>query len=100
MVIPYRVDVPFNHRPVMNWLLVTSVIFVFFVQLSAIADPVASKRIYSFVLDGWGIRGLFGHMWLHAGRFISSSICRIRSDCSSESSDIGRWKCDWRQRSH
>ena len=67
MVIPYRVDVPFNHRPVMNWLLVTSVIFVFFVQLSAIADPVASKKIYSFVLDGWGIRGLFGHMWLHAG---------------------------------
>ena len=67
MVIPYRVDVPFNHRPVMNWLLVTSVIFVFFVQLSAIADPVASKKIYSFVLEGWGIRGLFGHMWLHAG---------------------------------
>ena len=67
MVIPYRVDVPFNHRPVMNWLLVTSVIFVFFLQLSAISDPVASKRIYSFVLDGWGIRGLFGHMWLHAG---------------------------------
>ena len=67
MVIPYRVDVPFNHRPVMNWLLVTLVIFVFFLQLSAISDPVTSKRIYSFVLDGWGIRGLFGHMWLHAG---------------------------------
>jgi membrane associated rhomboid family serine protease len=67
MIIPYRVDVPFNHRPVMNWLVVTGVIFVFFLQLSAISDPVASKKIYSFVLDGWGIRGLFGHMWLHAG---------------------------------
>jgi membrane associated rhomboid family serine protease len=66
-MIPYRVDVPFNHRPIMNWLLVTSVIFVFFVQLAAISDPVASQKISSFVLDGWGIRGLFGHMWLHGG---------------------------------
>ncbi|MBN2182164.1 MAG: rhomboid family intramembrane serine protease [Sedimentisphaerales bacterium] len=67
MFIPYRVDVPFNHRPVMNWLIVTGVIFVFFMQLTANADSVISEKMYSFVLDGWGIKGLLGHMWLHAG---------------------------------
>jgi membrane associated rhomboid family serine protease len=69
MIIPYRVDVPFNHRPVMNWIVVAGVIFVFFLQLSAISEPFASKKINSFVLDGWNFRGLFGHMWLHADFF-------------------------------
>jgi membrane associated rhomboid family serine protease len=67
MVIPYRVDVPFNHRPVMNWLVFTGVIVVFFFQVPAFVDHVAQERMRTFVLDGWGLKGLFGHMWLHAG---------------------------------
>ena len=62
MFIPYKVDVPFNHRPVMNWLLVASIISIFFVEIQ-----VSDETIRSFVLDGWNIKGLFGHIWLHAG---------------------------------
>ncbi len=65
MFIPYRVDVPFNHRPVMNWLVVTGVIVVFVLQLQA--SGATQEALYSFVLDGWGIKGLFGYMWLHGG---------------------------------
>lgn len=67
MFIPYRVDVLFNHRPVMNWFVVTGVIVAFFFQVLAIADSAGLEKINSLVLDGWGIKGLFGHMWLHGG---------------------------------
>lgn len=62
MFIPYRVDVPFNHRPVVNWILVISITVAFFFQIQA-----SEITIRSFVLDGWNIHGLFGHMWLHGG---------------------------------
>ena len=61
MVIPYRVDVPFNHKPVANWILIASIVIAFF---TTIFDMESSQR---FVLEGWDIRGLFGHMWLHGG---------------------------------
>ena len=54
----------------MNWLVVAGVIVAFFFQVLALADPTSLEKMNSFVLDGWGIRGLFGHMWLHAGLFI------------------------------
>jgi len=90
MFIPYRVDVPFNHRPVVNWVVVAGVILVFCLQLAGLrayssqplvitADP-NSERGFAveapeemggitgrWLLDGWGVRGLFGHMRLHAG---------------------------------
>ena len=90
MFIPYRVDVPFNHRPVVNWVVVAGVILVFCMQLPDLraysnqpivitADP-NSESGFAFeapeerggitgrwLLDGWGVRGLFGHMWLHGG---------------------------------
>jgi membrane associated rhomboid family serine protease len=69
MVIPYRVDVPHDHRPVMNWFVVAAVVAVFFFQLPAFVDSAAQARIRPFVLDGWTLKGLFGHMWLHAGFF-------------------------------
>ena len=64
MFIPYRVDVPFNHRPVINWLLVTSIIIAFVV----IYDK-DSYLYQSLVLDGWHIKEMIGHIWLHAGFF-------------------------------
>ena len=58
---PYRVDVPHEHRPVMNWAIVAGVMLVFWFQIT---DPTIVRRYW---LDGWGIRGLLGSIWLHAG---------------------------------
>ena len=99
MIIPYSVDVPYDRRPFVNWLIVAGIIFVFALQIMAtmnyltqtyedgyeqqqteeepigpvsqdeqvFEEPTDADPIRPFILDGWGIRGLFGHMWLHAG---------------------------------
>jgi membrane associated rhomboid family serine protease len=75
--IPYRVDVPFNYRPVMNWIVVALVIFIFSIQRAEI-NQVKNRQIslneykensitMQYLLKGWSIKGLFGHMWLHGG---------------------------------
>jgi len=75
--IPYRVDVPFNYRPVMNWIVVALVIFVFTIQ-KAESNQVKTHQMtrkeyveksltMQYLLKGWSIKGLFGHMWLHGG---------------------------------
>lgn len=77
MFIPYRVDVPFNYRPVMNWIVVALVIFIFAIQIVE-ANQVRNRQMSlveykensittQYLLDGWSIKGLFGHMWLHGG---------------------------------
>lgn len=58
---PYRVDVPHEHRPVMNWVVFATTIVVFWFQ---VADNWITMRYW---LDGWGIRGLLGSIWLHGG---------------------------------
>lgn len=58
---PYRVDVPHEHRPVMNWVVLATTMLVFWFQ---VADNSITMRYW---LDGWGIRGLLGSIWLHAG---------------------------------
>lgn len=65
MFLPLSVDVPLDRRPVINWLLIASVVFAFFLQVTS-PDP---EAIEVFVLDGFGLRGLLGHMWLHADFF-------------------------------
>jgi len=102
--IPYKVDVPFDNRPVMNWLVFAGVILAFGLQVAAVVQEVteglavekqavekqavekqaveeqtverqakeeqaAKGKVGRFVLDGWKITGLFGHMWLHGGLF-------------------------------
>ncbi|MHC4570747.1 MAG: rhomboid family intramembrane serine protease [Planctomycetota bacterium] len=88
MFIPYKVDVPFDNRPVMNWLVFVGVILAFVLQVAAVMEEVTSEftvvekpvegqpeeqaaegKVGRFVLDGWKITGLFGHMWLHGGLF-------------------------------
>ena len=61
LFIPYAVDVPFNHRPLVNWLVFGGVIGAFVLQAGG-----TEEQIRRFVLDGWAIKGLFGHIWLHA----------------------------------
>ena len=58
---PYRVDVPRAHRPIMNWVVVTAVVLVYWYQISD------SSIMMRYWLDGWGIRGLLGSIWLHGG---------------------------------
>ncbi len=71
----------------MNWLIVAGIILVFVYQIISIINyeqynprpaPQSIQQqmeqeegmpgpIGQFVLNGWGIKGLFGHMWLHGG---------------------------------
>ena len=77
MFIPYRVDVPFDHTPVVNRLLVLVVILIFallvveinqFLYQGGTLNEYMEKGILSqLVLRGWGIKGIFGYMWLHGG---------------------------------
>jgi membrane associated rhomboid family serine protease len=61
--IPYAVDVPMDRRPVLNWLLVGSIIAAFVCQFYVAHE----ETVNAYVLDGWTLNGLFGHMWLHGG---------------------------------
>ena len=66
-MIPYRVDTPFERRPVINWLVFAGLLLAFFVQFKVTGQlKVTAEQMGPFVLDGWGIIGLFGHSWLHA----------------------------------
>jgi len=76
MFIPYSVDVPFNHRPVMNWLITLALVLIFVAQIHAVSGQLdqgvslqdaVRNTIERFALKGWGLTGLFGHMWLHGG---------------------------------
>lgn len=128
MIIPWRVDVPQDRLPIVNWLIVVLIVAVFLVQMSVVeqikqavdepqdwelqaersedlpepkptsqqsandkigeeepsideleGEQLVSKQgqtkkptfpkggIYDFFLNGWGLKGLFGHMWLHGG---------------------------------
>ena len=82
LLLPWKVDVPFERTPVTNWLLIASIVVVFMLEMAWAAnnpfiitevDPensnaqVQSTPFDPYVLSGFtNIRGLFGHMWLHA----------------------------------
>lgn len=77
ILFPYRVDVPFNYRPFVNWVVVAVVILIFvfqFAELLQYSNQESGAEKYvehsitmQYILKGWGIKGLLGHMWLHAG---------------------------------
>ncbi len=73
LIIPYEVDVPFDRRPVANWLLIGSILLVFGLQIAAAFDAAGGEEtsgaMEEFVLNGFTLKGLFGHMWLHGGIF-------------------------------
>lgn len=64
MLFPYAVDVPYDRRPFMNWLLVSSVIVAYCFEIMAI-DSHGIEALDAFLLEGWGLQGLVGHLWLH-----------------------------------
>lgn len=65
MLIPYSVDVPLDRKPLMNWVLIALTTVAFVLQITA---PDA-ETVTRYVLDGWTITGLLGHMFLHADLF-------------------------------
>lgn len=84
MIIPWRVDVPQDRWPVVNWLIIAGAIAIFVGQTILFffmcdasfrrpdqsrvveADEIA-EIIKPFVLEGFSLNGLVGHMWLHGG---------------------------------
>lgn len=90
MIIPWKVDVPQDRLPVCNWLLIMSIICVFAWQIPQIKernqkiqqivrgkysltqeDVNSIKNIKvpyeNYMLQGWSVKGLFVHIWLHGG---------------------------------
>ncbi|MHC4478955.1 MAG: rhomboid family intramembrane serine protease [Planctomycetota bacterium] len=131
IIIPYKVDVPYDRRPFLNWSIVVAILGAFGLQYLAIATHFRQSRDYGtdegwqyqeqqnngpadanqlsddlqdanqidqeptdphqrwleqqteemtadealerlgpvgeYFLNGWTIKGLFGHMWLHGG---------------------------------
>lgn len=85
LIFPWRVDVPQDRWPVMNWLIIVATVLVFFCQRpdfkewrdqywAYMHDPSPHKTVPevpgitgAFMLDGWRTKGLIGHMWLHGG---------------------------------
>ncbi len=77
ILFPYRVDVPFNHRPVVNWIVVALVILTFSLQIAEVIQVINKETsldeykensiTVQYMLKRWSIKGLFGHIWLHGG---------------------------------
>lgn len=72
MFIPYRVDVPYDRRPFVNWLIIGGTVAVLVCQLilfhfrvAGLAEIAAIMK--GFVLHGFSFKGLIGHVWLHGG---------------------------------
>ena len=71
IMMPYAVDVPFERHPIVNWLLLASIIGVFCLQfnlsVNAGPDEDVASVMEEYHLDGFNVKGLFGHMWVHGG---------------------------------
>jgi len=78
MIVPWCVDVPQDRWPVVNWLIIAGAVCVFALLIAeaveghpgaaAGAGPQAIGGIVgAWMLNGWGLRGLLGHMWVHGG---------------------------------
>lgn len=97
MFIPYWVDVPYDRRPYGNWFILLLIVLVFCAQIAVIVNynmqlslrqgqaeqeqdsmPVSSEQsdveqqaikipLSEWILHGWDVQGLLGHMWMHGG---------------------------------
>lgn len=64
MLIPYKVDVQSSRKPFANYLVMIGLVVAFALQMTC-----PHEQLERFVLDGWSVAGLLGHMWLHIGYF-------------------------------
>ena len=87
MFIPYKVDVPFDNQPVMNWLVFVGVILAFVLQVAAVVGEVGGE--FTSVeqaeeekgAEGGGRAVYFG--WLESNWFVWAYVAAWRS-CSSD----------------
>jgi len=62
LFLPYKVDVHSSRKPFANYLVMIAMAAAFVLQLTC-----PQEQVERFVLDGWSVEGLLGHMWLHVG---------------------------------
>jgi membrane associated rhomboid family serine protease len=62
MLIPYAVDVPMYRWPITNWGILAAMLLAFGLELSC-----SISELWPWILTGWTLQGLIGHMWLHKG---------------------------------
>lgn len=62
LFLPYKVDVHSSRKPFANYLVMIAMVAAFVLQLTC-----PREQVERFVLDGWSVEGLLGHMWLHVG---------------------------------
>lgn len=84
VIIPYEVDVPYDRRPVINWVIVSVCVIIFILQNQIYKEQKEKienrwrsgqevtqedwkNPFESLIMYGWSLKGLFGHMWLHGG---------------------------------
>lgn len=67
MIIPWQVDVPQDKWPVANWLIMAACFIVAFFQIRDLAEGGPGNITETLALQGWGLKGLLGYMWLHGG---------------------------------
>ncbi len=65
-MIPYRADVAMSRWPYANWVIMGLCVVVY--GLTA-GEVLPEHIVNAMTLHGWGLSGLLGHMWLHAGLF-------------------------------
>lgn len=67
MIIPYKVDVPLDRTPLVNWGLITLTILAFVLQVNTVHQNRSFEPIEPFVLNGWNPVGIIGYLFLHSG---------------------------------
>ena len=124
ILLPYRVDVPYDRRPVANWVIFAALIFVFALQVpesqkirkqmpgevrrhiaeghsteqatELARESVLEDTIYRFALNGWTIRGVFGYTGV---LFIWLGICFscgfLEMQCARRSAMLRICRCIW-----
>ncbi len=61
MLLPYKVDVPTERWALSNWLIIILATGAFLLQATA-----EYTYLKPFILSGWSLKGMIGHIWLHA----------------------------------
>lgn len=64
LLFPLNIETLERHRPWMNWTILAVTVITFF--LSGGSSIISHAAESPYVLKGWNLSGMFGHMFLHA----------------------------------
>ncbi len=68
MLIPVSLDVPFDRKPFVNWLLIASIVGAFILEISAAMEG-GAEAIKPYLLDSWSLKQMLTSMWMHGDLF-------------------------------